>query len=500
MAAARGRHHALLRPRSLGRPRGRGRGGRLLRHRTGPGRPRLSRHTGQARAGLPDPIGEWRRGACAGPAVGVDRRRGVAPAARPPAGIVRRRGRRALAVRSYAAARDRLGAQPRDAHRGGGPARSGSGVRDAPRRPAGLPAAQSRGAQDGRPTGRHRVRRHHLLAAHRDSRGASRSAAVKARVLGRTGLRVGELGFGAWAIGGNQYGNSYGPTDDAEAKRAIRRAYELGCNFFDTADVYGHGHSEELLGEALADVRHDVILATKVGGNFYNRDVHSLVRDRLAQALGKPLDRIPEGAPLPVTHDANFTAPYVRFAAEQSLRRLRTDCIDLLQLHNPPLNLISRMETYEALEDLKREGKIRFYGVSVHPPEEGLAVIHASLPHTVQIVYNLARREAEVEFLPAARAANIGVIAREPLANGLLAGKYAADAAWSKGDIRGRMPRSHVAQLTALGQRVRELAQHADVTAAQLALKFVLDNEAVSVVIVGMKTVAQVDENLSAGR
>jgi len=323
---------------------------------------------------------------------------------------------------------------------------------------------------------------------------------VKARVLGRTGLRVGELGFGAWAIGGNQYGNSYGPTDDAEAKRAIRRAYELGCNFFDTADVYGHGHSEELLGEALADVRHDVILATKVGGNFYNRDVHSLVRDRLAQALGKSLDRIPEGAPLPVTHDANFTAPYVRFAAEQSLRRLRTDCIDLLQLHNPPLNLISRMETYEALEDLKREGKIRFYGVSVHPPAEGLAAIHATLPDTVQIVYNLARREAEVEFLPAARTANIGVIAREPLANGLLAGKYAADAAWSKGDIRGRMPRSHVAQLTALGQRVRELAQHADVTAAQLALKFVLDNEAVSVVIVGMKTVAQVDENLSAGR
>src|SRR3989441_789169 len=209
LAAARGRHQPLLGPRSLGRPSGRR--GRFLRHRTGPGRSRLSRHAGQARAGLPDPIGEWRRGACARPAVGVDRRRGVAPAARPPAGIVRRRSRGALALRSHAAARDRIGAQPRDAHRGGGSARSGSGVRDAPRRPAGLPAAQSRGAQDGRPTGRHRVRRHHLLAARRDSRGASRSAAVKARVLGRTGLRVGELGFGAWAIGGNQYGNAYGP-------------------------------------------------------------------------------------------------------------------------------------------------------------------------------------------------------------------------------------------------------------------------------------------------
>src|SRR5439155_8378525 len=106
---------------------------------------------------------------------------------------------------------------------------------------------------------------------------------------------------------------------------------------------------------------------------------------------------------------------------------------------------------------------------------------------------------AEEESLPAARAANVAVIGREPLANGLLAGKYAADAAWSKGDIRSRMPPSHIAQLTALGQRVRELAQQAGVTAAQLALKFVLDNETVSVVIVGMKTVAQVEENLSAG-
>src|SRR2546426_6524137 len=100
------------------------------------------------------------------------------------------------------------------------------------------------------------------------------------------------------------------------------------------------------------------------------------------------------------------------------------------------------METYEALEDLKREGKIRFYGVSVHPPAEGLAAIHATLPDTVQIVYNLARREAEVEFLPAARTANIGVIAREPPANGFLAREDAADPAWSEGGLRGRLPAS----------------------------------------------------------
>lgn len=322
---------------------------------------------------------------------------------------------------------------------------------------------------------------------------------MNTRALGRTGLAASAIGFGGWAIGGNDYGNSYGPTDDAESRRAIRRAYELGCTFFDTADVYGHGHSEELLGEALADVRKHVVIATKVGGNFYNRDVHPLLKDRIGQAMGQPLDALPPDAPLPVTHDTNFSAPYVRFAVEQSLQRLRTDYIDLLQLHNPPLNLISEMDTYQVLEALKREGQIRCYGVSVHPPEEGIAAVNATMPDTVQIVYSLARREPEQKFFPAARAANVGVIAREPLANGFLAGKYTPESVWPKGDIRSRMPRPHVAQLAALGQRVRELAAKSGLTAAQLALKFVLDNPAVSVVIVGMKTVSQVEENLSVG-
>jgi aryl-alcohol dehydrogenase-like predicted oxidoreductase len=322
---------------------------------------------------------------------------------------------------------------------------------------------------------------------------------VNRRVLGRTGLAVSEVGFGGWAIGGNAFGNSYGPTDDAESKRAIRRAYDLGCNFFDTADVYGHGHSEELLGEALQDVRDKVVIATKVGGNFYNRDIHPLMRDRVAQSVGKPLAEFPDGAPLPVTHDANFTSGYVRFAVERSLERLRTTWIDLLQLHNPPINLISSMDTYAVLEDLKREGLIRSYGVSVHPPEEGLAAVNATMPDTVQIVYNLARREAEDAFLAAARAANVGVIAREPLANGFLAGRYHADSSWPAGDIRARMPRPYVAQVTALGQRVRELAEKSGLSAAQLALKFVLDRPEIGCAIVGMKTVQQVEENLNAG-
>jgi aryl-alcohol dehydrogenase-like predicted oxidoreductase len=112
-------------------------------------------------------------------------------------------------------------------------------------------------------------------------------------------------------------------------------------------------------------------------------------------------------------------------------------------------------------------------------------------------VYNIVRREAEDRFFPVARAANVGVIAREPLANGLLAGKYGRDSAWDKGDIRARMPRPYLTQLAEVAERVKDLAGQAGVTPAQLALRFVLDNEAVSVVIVGMKTVAQVEDNLS---
>jgi aryl-alcohol dehydrogenase-like predicted oxidoreductase len=322
---------------------------------------------------------------------------------------------------------------------------------------------------------------------------------VNRRVLGRTGLAVSEIGFGAWAIGGNAYGNSYGPTDDAESQRAVRRAVELGCNFFDTADAYGHGHSEEVLGAALEGVRDRVVVATKVGGNFYNRDIHPLMRDRVAKAAGRPLEEFAPDAPLPVTHDANFTPAYLRFAVERSLERLRTDRIDLLQLHNPPINLISAMETYAALEELKQEGKIRFYGVSVHPPEEGIAAVNATMPDTVQIVYNLARREAEDTFLSAARAANVGVIAREPLANGFLAGRYGGTSRWEPGDIRSRMPRPYVNQMVALGARVKDLAQKSGMTAAQLALRFVLDRNEIACAIVGMKTVEQVEENLNTG-
>jgi len=134
---------------------------------------------------------------------------------------------------------------------------------------------------------------------------------MRRRPLGKTGLQVSEIGFGAWAIGGNAHGNSYGPTDDAKSVAAVQKAVDLGVNFFDTADVYGWGHSEEVLGKALEGRRDQVLLATKVGGDFY----HGQVR-------------------------ANFDPGYIAFALGRSLHRLRTDHVDLYQLHNPPAEMM----------------------------------------------------------------------------------------------------------------------------------------------------------------
>lgn len=288
------------------------------------------------------------------------------------------------------------------------------------------------------------------------------------RVLGRTGLEVSEIGFGAWAIGGNAHGNSYGPTDDATSVAAVRRAVDLGCNFFDTADVYGWGHSEALLGEALDGRREEVFLATKVGGDFY----HGGVR-------------------------LNFEPGYIAFALDRSLKRLRTDHVDLYQLHNPPAEMMSDPSTYDVLESLKAEHKIDHYGVSVHEPAEGLLCLEAGKPETLQVPFSLFRQEWIDDLFPEARKANVGIIAREPLGNGFLAGRIGPGARFVAGDIRSYWPPGMVAGRAAVAERLSFLAKEGR-TAAQAALRFALAFPEVSVTIPGAKTAAQAEENLGA--
>jgi aryl-alcohol dehydrogenase-like predicted oxidoreductase len=289
---------------------------------------------------------------------------------------------------------------------------------------------------------------------------------MRTRVLGRTGLRVSEVGFGAWAIGGNEHGNSYGPTDDATSIAAVRRALDLGCTFFDTADVYGWGHSEEVLGAALEGRREGVVLATKVGGDFYHGGVRM-----------------------------NFDPGYIAFALDRSLRRLRTDHVDLYQLHNPPAEMMGAPATYEVLETLKAEHKVDHYGVSIHELVEGTLCLEAGKPEVLQVPFNIFRQEWIDELLPEARKANVGIIAREPLGNGFLAGKIRPDRRFVSGDIRAHWPPGMVRARIAVADRLQFLVRPGR-TLAEAALRFVLAFPEVGVTIPGIKTPEQAEEDL----
>lgn len=292
---------------------------------------------------------------------------------------------------------------------------------------------------------------------------------MKYRKLGSTDLEVSAVGFGAWAIGGNEFGNSYGPTYDDDSRAAVSAALEAGCTFFDTADVYGHGHSEVLLGEALKNRRKEVVIATKGGSDFY----HTPAR-------------------------LNFTENHLIFAVEQSLKRLSTDYIDLYQLHNPPFSLIESGRVFEPLEKLKTQGKIRFYGISIHDPQEGLLAMKMGKPSAIQVVYNYLHRDAAEELFPRALAEGVAIIAREPLANGFLTGKYTKESVFPVGDIRHQWPSKYQTQLINQVQDFLRVTSTTPFSPAQNALRFVLAQPAISVVIPGCKTMEQVQENFKS--
>ncbi|MGW4638549.1 aldo/keto reductase [Sphaerisporangium sp. NPDC004334] len=291
--------------------------------------------------------------------------------------------------------------------------------------------------------------------------------------MGATDLLVSELGFGAFAIGGNRSGNSYGPTDDRTSAVAVRAALDLGCTFFDTADVYGHGHSEAVLGGALkvAGRLDDVVIATKVGGNFDDG------RTRM-----------------------DFSPRHLLSAVQASLRRLGRDHIDLYQLHDPPLHVIEDGEAFGVLDDLVERGLIRHYGASIHSLEEGRACLRYENLRTLQVPYNLFFLALSPDF-PAGLFAEcarrgVGLIAREPLAAGFLSGRHAPGTTYGEGDLRGRWPAGRRRVYVALADSVRRL-ERPGVTLAQAALRFVLDELAFATTIVGVKTPAQAVENFA---
>jgi aryl-alcohol dehydrogenase-like predicted oxidoreductase len=293
---------------------------------------------------------------------------------------------------------------------------------------------------------------------------------LRYRTLGRTGLQVSEIGFGAWGIGGDAGGAvAYGPADRGESLHALRSALDLGITFYDTSDFYGFGRSEELIGEAFSGRRNEVVVSSK-GGML---------------ADGK-------------SHD--FSPSHLRRSLEGSLRRLRSDYIDLYQLHSPAPDAYGE-ETVAVLRAMQQEGKIRALGLSARSPAEALDGARRFGFPSVQVNFNLLdQRAIECGLLEAAGREGIGIVVRTPLCFGFLTGRYAAGDSFHEHDHRSRWssgqrerwadaPRLFESLFTGLpGQ-----------TPAQFALRYCLSHAAVSTAIPGMLTASHVQENSKAG-
>lgn len=303
------------------------------------------------------------------------------------------------------------------------------------------------------------------------------------REFGRTGWRISEIGFGAWAIGGDAWGGA----DDGESRRALHRALDLGVNFIDTADVYGDGHSERIIARVLRERRFDrtgwgpreVIVATKAGR-------------RLDPHVAAGYDR------------ANLTA-----FVERSLRNLDVDALDLLQLHCPPGEVYEMPEVFGILDDLVRLGKLRHYGVSVERVAEARRAMEYPGVQSVQVIFNMFRLKPAEELFALARERRVGLIARVPLASGLLSGKLRADSAFAATDHRAfnRHGEKFDAGETFSGvdyeiglaavEALRPLVPPG-ASLAQLALRWILAHEEITTAIPGARTARQAQENVAA--
>jgi aryl-alcohol dehydrogenase-like predicted oxidoreductase len=295
------------------------------------------------------------------------------------------------------------------------------------------------------------------------------------RKLGNTDLTVSEIGFGGWAIGGPAGASGtplgWGRTSDDESLAAIRRARDLGVTFFDTADSYGFGRSESLLGIVLSRKRSEAVIATKVG---VARDAEGRLRK-------------------------DFSRAHIQHAVDGSLKRLRTDYIDLYQLHNPTFEELGRDEIHEAMDRLQEVGKIRFWGVSITTPDEGIEIINRGWGYTLQVLYNALNQAPAKELFPLAKEKGYGIIARVPLASGLLSGKFRTDTTFPTDDVRQNFLTPK--RLEEVIPRVDEVKSIIGGTARALAegaLRFVLAHDAVSTTIPGMRNVRQVEMNVAA--
>lgn len=294
------------------------------------------------------------------------------------------------------------------------------------------------------------------------------------RIFGRTGFKISEVSFGAWAIGAD-----WGNVSDDDALAALRKAVEVGINFFDTADVYGMGRSEKLVSQLRRDFGDTIIIATKAG---------------------RKID--------PHVHE-NYTPAKIRGFIEDSLKNMDLETLDLVQLHCPPYQSVYNPEIYHELDKLVEEGKLKNYGISVEKVEEAMKAIEHPNVKTVQIIFNMFRQRPMEKFFIEAVKRRVGVIVRVPLASGLLTGKMNKSSTFAKDDHRNynREGKAFDVGETFAGVNfekglaaVEELKKICpdEVSMPQFALQWILMHQAVSCVIPGAKNPRQVEDNTAA--
>jgi aryl-alcohol dehydrogenase-like predicted oxidoreductase len=294
------------------------------------------------------------------------------------------------------------------------------------------------------------------------------------RQLGRTAWTVSDISFGAWAIGG-----AWGGVSDDESLTALHQAVDCGVNFIDTAEVYGDGRSERLIAQLKKSRKNEIVVATKAGRRLPRQTVEGYNRQNLTMWV------------------------------EDSLRNLSTDCLDLLQLHCPPSALYDRPEIFGILDDLVRAGKIRYYGVSVEEIEEAFKAVEFPNVQTVQIIFNCFRQRPADQFFARAKQKQVGILARVPLASGLLTDKFRRDFTFAADDHRNfnRQGQAFDMGETFSGvdynvglEAVEEMRAllPAGISMSQLALRWILMFDAVTCAIPGGKRAEQVADNCQA--
>ncbi len=302
---------------------------------------------------------------------------------------------------------------------------------------------------------------------------------MRYRNVGRSDIRVSEIGFGVWTVTAGWWGTY----SDEQAAALLRRAYDLGITFFDTADTYGSGRGETVLAQALAGIpRNRVVIGTKFGYDFYHHDT-------------------PQRGQRELPHD--WSPAFVRHALEQSLRRLNTEYIDIYQMHNPRLEAMQRDDLFALLEDCVAEGKIRIWGAALGPAlpgtEHGGEVMRARPGlHALQVIYNLLEQDPARRFFPVAAELGVGILVRVPHSSGLLEGKFTEDTVFPPSDHRSHRPRSWLIDGLKKLERLRFLTEGREMTIGQAALKFVLAEPTVASALPNIYDAEQLEEFAAA--